>query len=113
MKQGKVWGETVCLFRTPLVELHRIQVRPHGFCSQHRHQHKWNGFFVERGELVVKMWQPSGTLDETRLGPGDCMTVEAGVVHQFIALEQGCVAFELYSVAPLAEDIIRESVGGA
>ena len=112
MKQGKMWGETRCIFNTPLAELHRIEVKPHGFCSVHLHQHKWNGFYVERGELLVKVWQPSGTLDETRLGPGDSMIVPAGVEHQFVGLKDGCLAFELYSVSPLSEDIVRRSVGG-
>lgn len=111
-KQGKAWGETVCLFKTPLAELHRIEVQPHGYCSVHLHEHKWNGFYVERGELLVKVWQPSGTLDVTRLGPGDAVTVPAGVKHQFLALEQPCVAFELYSVDTLSEDIVRSSIGG-
>jgi mannose-6-phosphate isomerase-like protein (cupin superfamily) len=112
MKQGKLWGETRCIFKTPLAELHRIEVNPHGFCSVHLHEHKWNGFFVERGELLVKVWQPSGTLDQTLLGPGDFMTVPAGVEHQFVAMKEGCLAFEMYSIDPLTEDIVRRSVGG-
>lgn len=112
MKQGKAWGETWCVFRTPLVEFHRIVVNPNGYCSVHLHQHKWNGFYVERGELLVKVWQPSGTLDQTRLGPGDSLIVPAGVEHQFVGLESGCLAFELYSIDPLTEDIVRKSLGG-
>lgn len=108
MKQGKVWGTTWCLFKNHALELHRIEVKPGGMCSKHHHQHKWNGFFVESGKLTVKIWQPSGTLDETTLGPGDKLEVPPGVVHQFIA-QVGTVAFETYWVGPLAEDIIRHT----
>lgn len=111
MKAGKVWGETRCLFSTHALEVHRIEVRAHGYCSVHRHEHKWNGFYVERGELLVKVWQLSGTLDETRLGPGDTMQVPPGVKHQFVALSD-VLAFEVYGLDPLAPDIIRDSVGG-
>jgi quercetin dioxygenase-like cupin family protein len=93
------------------MELHRIEARQGGYSSEHLHQHKFNGFTVERGELLVKVWQPSGTLDQTRLGPGDCMEVPPGVKHQFVALTD-CIAYEAYWPAPLTEDIVRSSVGG-
>lgn len=112
MKQGKAWGTTRLLFSTPFMEVHRISVKEHGFCSVHRHEHKWNGFYVEWGQLVVKVWQPSGLLDETLLGPGDHMQVPPGVDHQFLALGEPVTAFEVYWVGPLAEDIVRRSQGG-
>jgi mannose-6-phosphate isomerase-like protein (cupin superfamily) len=118
VKQGKTWGETWCIFKTPLMELHRLEVHPGGYCSVHEHEHKWNGFYVERGELLVKVWQPSKnsggqpTLDQTRLGPGDSLIVQPGVEHQFVGLT-ACVAFEAYSINPLTEDIVRKSTGGS
>lgn len=107
MKQGKRWGTTWCLHKNHALELHRIEVKAGGTCSKHRHEHKWNGFFVESGKLTVKIWQPSGDVDETVLGPGDQMEVPPGVKHQFVA-QIGTVAFEWYWVGALAEDIIRE-----
>ncbi len=92
------------------MELHRIEVKAGHCCSVHRHEHKWNGFYVERGELLVKVWQPSGTLDETLLGPGDTLRVPAGVEHQFVGLTD-CLAFETYSLDPLTEDIVRRTAG--
>ena len=111
MKQGKQWGETRELFRNHAMEMHRIEGKQGGYSSVHLHQHKWNGFYVERGELLVKVWQPSGTLDQTRLGPGDRLQVPPGVKHQFVVLAD-CLAFETYWAAPLTEDIVRDSVGG-
>lgn len=110
-KQGKAWGETTEIFRNHAMELHRIVGHKGGYSSVHHHAHKWNGFYVERGELLVKVYQPSGLLDQTRLGPGDHMAVPPGVDHQFVVLED-CVAFESYWPAALAEDIVRKSVGG-
>lgn len=77
----------------------------------HLHRHKWNGFYVERGELLVKMWPASGTVDETLLGPGDSMSVPPGVEHQFVAISD-CLAFEAYWLGPITEDIVRSSIGG-
>jgi mannose-6-phosphate isomerase-like protein (cupin superfamily) len=51
LKAGKVWGVTEALLQNPVVEFHRIEVNKGGECSTHKHAHKWNGFFVEEGEL--------------------------------------------------------------
>ena len=53
MKAGKVWGETRSLLQNPVVEFHRIVVNKGGECSTHKHSHKWNGFYIEYGELEV------------------------------------------------------------
>ena len=53
MKAGKVWGVTEALLQNPVVEFHRIEVNKGGECSTHKHAHKWNGFFVEEGELEI------------------------------------------------------------
>ena len=53
MKSGKVWGETELVLQTPFVEFHRIWVHQGGFCSLHKHEHKWNMFYVTSGELAV------------------------------------------------------------
>ncbi len=110
MKAGKAWGTTRMLFSNHAMEQHRIEVNKGGCSSVHRHEHKWNGFYVERGELLVKVWQRSGLLDQTRLGPGDTMQVPPGVDHQFVGLTD-CLAFESYWVGPLTEDIVRLARG--
>ena len=53
MKSGKVWGETELVLQTPFIEFHRIWVHQGGFCSLHKHEHKWNMFYVTSGELAV------------------------------------------------------------
>ena len=111
MLSGKVWGSTRCLFDKSAFELHRIEVVPGGFCSKHLHYFKYNGFFVESGELEVTVWKPSGTVDKTLLKAGDSMEVAPREYHRFRS-PKGCVAFETYWTVLYSDDIERETTGG-
>ena len=51
--QGKVWGETREIFSNPNFELHRIEVNKGAFCSKHKHIHKINAFYIEKGKLKI------------------------------------------------------------
>jgi len=111
MKAGKIWGSTELIHANGVLEFHRIEFKKNVACSKHQHKHKWNGFFVESGKMLVKVWQKDYALvDETILNPGDFTRVKPGVYHQFIGLEDG-VAFELYWAEFDHNDIERESVG--
>lgn len=111
-KSGKIWGETRTIHANSACELHRIEAVKDSECSKHCHQHKWNGFFVESGKLMIRVWKNDYNLvDETILSPGDYTAVKPGEYHQFVCLED-CVAFELYWANPLNhDDIKRETVG--
>ena len=52
-KQGKVWGQTQPLFNKNNVEIHRIETNKGGFCSKHKHEFKYNCFYVEKGKLKI------------------------------------------------------------
>lgn len=111
MKSGKVWGETKLLHANGVLEFHRIETVKGGVCSKHKHQFKWNGFFVESGKLLIRVWKGDYDLvDETILEPGDFTQVKPGEYHQFEALED-TVAFELYWAEFNHNDIVRETVG--
>ena len=111
MKAGKIWGQTELIHANGVLEFHRIEYKKNVACSKHKHKFKWNGFFVESGKMMVKVWQKDYDLvDETILNPGDFMQVKPGVYHQFIGLEDG-VAFELYWAEFDHNDIERETVG--
>lgn len=113
MKAGKVWGETFALFDKNNVEIHRIAIKAGGFCSKHKHEHKWNQFFLESGELQIEVWKSEYDLcDITRLRAGETMSVRPGEYHQFIALSD-VVAYEIYWVELDSGDISREIVGGS
>jgi len=108
---GKVWGTTEPIEANGFVEFHRIVTKAGGVCSKHKHNFKYNGFYVESGKLLIRVWQNDYDLvDETILGPGDYMKVKPGVTHQFECLEDA-VAFELYWPEMLVNDIVRDSVG--
>ena len=110
-KAGKIWGNTELIHANGVLEFPRINYKKGYKCSEHLHKHKWNGFFVESGQMIVKVWQNDYDLvDETVLNPGDFMRVKPGVYHQFIGKKDG-VAFELYWAEFDHNDIKRESVG--
>jgi mannose-6-phosphate isomerase-like protein (cupin superfamily) len=113
MKAGKIWGKTELIHANGVLEFHRIEYKKNVACSKHRHNYKWNGFFVESGKMMVRVWQQGkqeGLIDETILNAGDFTRVKPGLFHEFIGLEDG-VAFELYWAEFSHEDIERESQG--
>lgn len=112
-KAGKVWGITELIHANGVLEFHRIEANAGKFCSKHLHKTKWNGFFVEKGRLLIRVWKNNYDLvDETILEDGDFTAVGPGEFHQFEALED-TVAFELYWAEFDHNDIERETVGGS
>lgn len=111
MHAGKVWGTTELIEANGVLEFHRIEMLKGGVCSKHLHEYKWNGFYVESGKMLVRVWQKDYNLvDETILAAGQYTKVKPGVYHQFECLESG-VAFELYWAEFNHNDIKRETVG--
>ena len=111
---GKVWGKTQLIHANAACEMHRLEAKTGADCSKHCHEHKWNGFFVESGVLMIRVWKNDYDLvDETILEVGDWTTVKPGEYHQFVCIKD-CVAIELYWAAALeTDDIVRETVGSA
>ena len=95
-----------------VLEFHRIEFKKGFKCSEHEHKFKWNGFYVESGKMIVRVWQDDqdGLVDETILNAGDFTQVKPGKVHQFEGLEDG-VAFELYWAEFNHNDIVRKDHG--
>lgn len=113
MKQGKVWGTTTQILVTPFCEVHHIDVVPYSHCSKHHHKHKYNLFYVIKGELIINTWKTNpNEPDETLLQAGQWTVVKPGDIHQFIARDKGCEALEVYFPEGIGEDIIRETIGG-
>jgi mannose-6-phosphate isomerase-like protein (cupin superfamily) len=113
IKAGKIWGNTELIHANGVLEFHRIEYKSGYKCSEHYHKHKWNGFFVESGKMLVRVWQTAdqeGLVDETILQAGDFTQVKPGLVHQFEGIEDG-VAFELYWAEFSHDDIERRTVG--
>lgn len=114
MKNGKVWGETRPLLVTPLIEIHRINIKPNSFCSNHIHQYKWNAFYCIEGRvsIFVDKRPKYNLVDETILNEDDITTVPPGEKHYFKTGDEHAVVLEIYYLQPLSEDIVRETVGG-
>lgn len=110
--QGKVWGKTQNLFNKNNVEIHRIKTKQGGFCSKHRHKHKYNMFYVESGKIEIEVWKNNYNLiDKTIISEGELTTVLPMEYHRFRSLEDSIV-YEIYWVELCENDIDREDVGG-
>lgn len=115
MIEQKVWGTTECLIKNPLCELHRIIVKPGGYCSVHKHHGRANVFYVVRGDITVSVWTEGGVFShDVYLGAGDSHTVEPGLLHQFTSRPgtAGAEVLELYYPVLRGADIERETIGG-
>ena len=111
-KQGKIWGSTQSLFLNNNVEIHRIEAKQGGYCSKHKHEHKYNAFFVERGQLKITIWKNDYDLvDETIISDQQMSTVKPCEYHMFEAMED-TIAYEIYWTEISPEDIVRENCGG-
>ncbi len=110
-KSGKIWGATQELFHKNNVEIHRIEIQKNTRCSKHKHEHKYNIFFVESGKILVKEWKNDYNLiDETILTVGEICSIKPGNFHEFHGLEDSIV-YEIYYVELNTQDIIRENTG--
>ena len=110
IKQGKFWGSTSKIWSGNNSEVHRINILEGGYCSKHKHIHKYNLFYIEKGSLKIDVWKDDNIIDTTILQPEETSIVEPGLFHRFTAL-QDTVALEIYWVE-LKEDIIRVDHGG-
>ena len=113
MLHGKIWGTTEVLEKTPIVEVHRLNILPNMQCSMHKHLHKRNAFHVSSGKLYIDVVKNDYALtDTTTLGPGDYTVVMPNEFHRFRTGPEGAIGIEIYYPEPLSEDIIRADVGG-
>jgi mannose-6-phosphate isomerase-like protein (cupin superfamily) len=112
-KNGKIWGSTIPLLVTPLIEVHKIDVKPQMQCSLHKHANKWNAFYVIDGSIEIHVQKRDYELtDVTILSAGDFTTVKPGEYHKFVTRVNPATVLEIYYLEPLSEDIIRQTVGG-
>jgi quercetin dioxygenase-like cupin family protein len=100
------------VYANPHVQVHLLEIKRGGYCSEHRHTRKANLFTVLRGRLEVRVWPDVfQEFDSTILGEGESTVVEVGKWHQFLALDD-TVALEVYESAEIGEDIERRNTGG-
>lgn len=111
MKQGKDWGSTTEFFRNALVSAHHLEIRKGGFCSEHRHEHKYNLFYVISGELELTIWRDEKMKDVTVITAGQTTAIPPSFWHKFRGLtDVQCI--EVYQVLLIEPDIERRTQGG-
>lgn len=111
MKTKKIWGNTEKIFNLNNVEIHRIEINKHTYCSEHIHEYKHNLFYVESGKIVVNYWENNNEKKSIVLEKGKFYSIAPKIMHQFIGLEDS-VVFEIYWVELLDDDIKRRTIGG-
>ena len=90
-----------------------ISANKDGFCSRHKHVHKFNMFFVLSGSLEIKIWKNDYDLfEKTILNKFESCIVEPGEFHMFSSLSEDTLAIEIYWVEMNKKDIDRSNVGG-
>ena len=110
-RQGKNWGYTTEFFRNAMVSAHHLEIKMGGFCSEHRHQFKFNSFYVISGRLELTIWRGDGTKDVTVIGQGQSSAIPPGFFHKFRGItDVECI--EIYQVLLIEPDIERRTKGG-
>ena len=110
--QGKVWGSTELLLNRGNVEVQRLEIKKNGYCSKHKHNAKYNMFYVEEGSLQIEVWKNDYDLcDITTLKKGQSTIIPPREYHKFTALKD-CTVYEIYWVELETHDIEREDCGG-
>jgi mannose-6-phosphate isomerase-like protein (cupin superfamily) len=111
MRQGKNWGYTTEFFRNAMVSAYHLEINEGGYCSEHRHKHKYNLFYIISGVLELTVWHDSKTPDITIIEAGQSTAIPPGFYHKFKAKTK-CECIEIYQVLLIGEDIERRTVGG-
>ena len=103
----KTWGRKTNLRRDTNSETSFLEIKPWQRCSWHKHQTKFNLFFVIRGILYIK------TIDGVaEVLPGGVHTTSPLEFHEFQTREEGAEIVEIMYVEYDPEDIDRRNIGG-
>ena len=109
--QGKFWGKTQGIFCGPTSEVHYLEIDKGGYSSKHKHENKFNRFFLIEGSLKIIIYRTTGE-DVTILSKGQFTDVPPETWHKFECLEDS-KCLEVYWVDEIdPNDIERDGVGG-
>lgn len=103
----KSWGEKWDLFCNDLCEVSVLYLESNQRCSWHRHDSKFNLFFVIEGELYIKL--EDGV---SKLTKGQTFTTNPGEYHEFQTHDKEAQIIEIMYVFYDPEDIERDILGG-
>jgi len=103
----KTWGEKENLFQNDLCEVSILHLLPNQRCSWHRHQCKWNQFYVIKGEVFIKTEWGVAIIER-----GQIFTTAPMEFHEFQTGEKSAILLEIMYVKYDPNDIDREILGG-
>ena len=103
----KSWGEKWNIFQNDTCEVSVLELNPNRRCSWHRHQAKYNLFFVLSGEIWIKTSEGLAQVKEKQ-----SFTTRPGEWHEFQTADQPAIVIETMYVKYESEDIERETIGG-
>jgi mannose-6-phosphate isomerase-like protein (cupin superfamily) len=85
----KGWGREVWIANNELYCGKILEIKKGKRCSLHYHRLKNESFYLRLGRLLVRIKESPGStvIEEFEMGPGDCLDVPSGLVHQMEALE--------------------------
>jgi len=112
-KSGKIWGWTTPILQVNGVQIERIHINKGGYCSVHKHEFRFNAFYIISGTLEVSVWKNDYELcDKTVLSQNDITIVKPHEYHRFLA-KSDVEALEIYWTEDASSnDIIRKLCGG-
>ena len=103
----KTWGERWLLWANDTAEVSLLDLEPQRRCSWHKHQAKYNLFFVVSGKVHIKTENGLAHVHE-----GQVFTTRPGEFHEFQTTDEAATMIEVMYVKYDPEDIQRESLGG-
>lgn len=113
---AKPWGYSTRVYCNEQLQVERIFIRPGGFSSVHMHSCKVNQFVVNKGILLVNLFDDQlRPVESHSLDAGESWVVGVGEKHQFVAcsLVEG---YEFYwpekDVELDPNDIVRYTTNG-
>lgn len=106
-RSHKSWGEKWNIFRNDTCEVSILELNPNRRCSWHKHQAKYNLFFVMEGEIFIKTNEGIA-----KVGEKQTFTTRPGEWHEFQTGVLPAVVMETMYVQYESEDIERETIGG-
>jgi len=107
----KTWGEKWNLFRNDLCEVSLLYLKPNRRCSYHKHQTKFNLFFVVTGKLFIKM-HDGVEVGITEVLARQSFTTRPLEPHEFQTKKSPAIVIEIMYVKYDPKDIEREDQGG-
>jgi len=101
----KIWGERYLLRKDSTHAISYLKLKKKTRCSWHKHEQKFNLFFVIKGKVGIKT-----EYGEIVLTDGQELTVEPGLFHEFRVYEDSLMLEEMF-VKYDESDIQRKNLG--